>query len=63
MSLADDSHWREVPKDRTDPDYPPHLTERFCEIDQDGAVIIYEECADAENRWVQGVGYSLDSML
>lgn len=60
MSQTDD-HWREPPTDRVDPDYPPHLTERYVHVKNDGEVYIYDEAN--HEAWIQSEGIELGAMV
>lgn len=62
MSQTDQGHWREPPKDRVDPDYPPYLTERFGAMEVDDDVVIYDDI-DTDERWINGEGYNREDLL
>lgn len=70
MSQSKDDHWREVPKDRTNPEHPPNLTERYehfeyedvTDPERQDKTIVYDS-TKPDKRWVQGMAMPLDSML
>lgn len=56
-----DSHWREPPEERINPEYPIGLTDRYEDMDYEGTTVIY----DRENRdaYVCGFGLNSEDML
>jgi len=62
MSVTEDSHWREPPSERVNPDYPVHLTKRYGSMQVNDSLIIYDEMKTGD-RWIQGEGIEREAMV